>query len=131
MKIALRRWQMKRFNPSERGQWAENLACTYLSAQGLRLVTRNYRCRSGEIDLIMQHVTHLVFVEVRYRADQRYGGGLESIDYRKQQRLLLTAAHYLQSHLEAQQYHCRFDAVIISGQYPTAQLQWLVDAFQA
>ncbi|OQW91864.1 MAG: YraN family protein [Beggiatoa sp. IS2] len=122
---------MKRTKPSERGKWAEDLAYTYLSEQGLRLVTRNYRCQLGEIDLIMQHVTHLVFVEVRYRASQRYGGGLESIDYRKQQRLLLTATHYLQTHSEAQQYICRFDAVIISGQYPTAPLQWLIDAFQA
>lgn len=126
MKVPHRPWPMT--TTSERGRWAENLACTYLCEHGLQLVARNYRCQFGEIDLIMQHGVYLVFVEVRYRAYQRYGGGLESIDYRKQQRLVLAATHYLQTHPDAQHRACRFDAMIVSGQ---SQMQWVIDAFQA
>jgi uncharacterized protein (TIGR00252 family) len=63
----------------QRGQWAEAIAATYLKAQGLCEIKRNYRCPAGEIDIIMQHQATLVFVEVRYRADDRYGHALETI----------------------------------------------------
>jgi putative endonuclease len=81
----------------QRGQWAEAIAAAYLKAQGLRELKRNYRCPAGEIDIIMQHQTTLVFVEVRYRANDRYGHALETIIPRKQRRLLKAAWHYLQT----------------------------------
>ena len=77
------------------GDSAENLACDYLLAQGLHLLMRNYRLRSGEIDLVFRDSTHLVFVEVRYRKTQQFGGALYSIDHRKQRKLIRTAQHYL------------------------------------
>jgi len=111
-----------------RGQWAENLAHAYLCEQGLQSIERNYRCKVGEIDLIMLEQAILVFAEVRYRKSQRYGGSLESIDARKQQRIFLTAEHYLQSHRWAAQ--SRFDVVLISGATHNPILRWIPDAFR-
>lgn len=113
-----------------RGQWAEDLASAYLYDQGLRPIERNYHCQAGEIDLIMFHQAILVFVEVRYRKDQRYGGSLESINARKQERILTTATHYLHTHRWAQQHSCRFDVVLISGATSEPQLRWIADAFR-
>ena len=113
------------------GQRAEDFAHAYLCQQGLQLVERNYRCRQGEIDLIMQQLAILIFVEVKYRRNSYYGGGLASIDYHKQQRILKTANHYLYTHSWAQQYLCRFDVVLIQGNLTTPQIDWLTDAFRA
>jgi putative endonuclease len=115
---------------SQSGQWAEDFAHAYLCQQGLQPIERNYRCRQGEIDLIMQQQTILVFIEVRYRQNSSYGGSLESIDYYKQQRILRTANHYLHTHSWAQQYPCRFDVVLIQGHLTTPQICWLTDAFR-
>jgi putative endonuclease len=114
----------------QKGQWAEEMALAHLCARGLQLVTRNYRCRGGEIDLIMQQPPILVFVEVRYRASHYCGGSAESIDNRKQQRILLTAEHYLQKHPFAHAFSCRFDVVLITGNQQSPQVQWITDAFR-
>ncbi len=109
-----------------RGNSAENQALKYLRKQGLKPVTSNYRSRYGEIDLIMQHGATLVFVEVRYRAAEQYGGAAASVDPRKQQKLIRTAAAYLQSH-DADAL-CRFDVVAING---SSQINWIQSAFTA
>ena len=78
------------------GQQAEDCAFAFFQTQGLVLVERNYRCRGGEIDLIMRDGGKIVFVEVRYRADQRFGGALASVGTRKQARLIhAVRIHYL------------------------------------
>ena len=69
---------------------AEKQACDYLMSQGLKWVESNYRCQLGEIDLIMRDKEYLVFVEVRARASRDFGGALESVGYRKQQKILKT-----------------------------------------
>ncbi|MDH3343051.1 MAG: YraN family protein, partial [Gammaproteobacteria bacterium] len=69
------------------GQQAENACCKYLQQHGLKLLERNYRGPRGEIDLIMQDGTTLVFVEVRFRKNHYYGDGLESVNSQKQQRI--------------------------------------------
>ncbi|MCP4475480.1 MAG: YraN family protein [Gammaproteobacteria bacterium] len=79
------------------GQLAESFACRYLQRQGLRLLKRNYATRFGEIDLIMCRKSLLIFVEVRLRNHCNRVSGKESVDYFKQQRLIKTAQHYLQS----------------------------------
>lgn len=108
------------------GAQAETLACEHLQANGLYLLVRNYRLRTGEIDLIMQDGAVIVFVEVRYRKTKRYGGALASINYEKQKRIIQTASHYLQYH--APQAQARFDVVAIHHAY---ELQWLRNAFEA
>jgi len=82
---------------TERGQWAENLAAQNLTAQGLKPIQRNYRYRWGEIDLIMRDRQTLVFVQVRFRAGGINRSAAQSVDTRKQHKLINTAEHYLQS----------------------------------
>lgn len=111
----------------QQGQSAEEQACRYLQQRGLELVERNYRCRQGEIDLIMRDRQSTIFVEVRYRSSSRFGGAAASVDRRKQEKLIAAASHYLQHHPRLAQQPARFDVVAIT---PEA-LQWIEDAFQA
>jgi putative endonuclease len=119
------------------GRLAEDFACRFLQQRGLRLLERNYHCRRGEIDLVMKEDECIVFVEVRYRGNPRFGSGAESVDHRKQARLIATAQHYLHSHRRSADAPCRFDVVSISlaadgGEPSRAQpVQWIRDAFQA
>ena len=110
------------------GQRWEEYALQHLSAQGLRLVQRNYHCRFGEIDLVMWHDSTLVFVEVRYRKSSRYGSAAESVTQSKRRRLLLTAGHYLQRQRLLPEPPCRFDVVAIGGAQGEA-FEWIMDAF--
>ena len=110
------------------GAEAESLACAHLQRAGLTLVSRNYRCPPGEIDLVMDDGGTLVFVEVRYRRSSRHGSPAETVDARKRARLTAAAQHYLLRH--AYDGRCRFDVVAVSGALPP-HLEWLRDAFDA
>lgn len=114
-----------------RGAWAEQLACDYLTAHGLRLLQRNYRPpgrASGEIDLVMREADGtLVFVEVRQRRSARHGGAAASIGRVKQRRLLQAARHFLLRYTQLPP--CRFDAVLLEGE--PAQILWVRAAFAA
>ena len=110
------------------GQCAEDQASAYLQGQGLVLVERNYRCRGGEIDLIMRDGGILVFVEVRYRASQGFGGALASVGSRKQARLIHAAGHYLAA--KRIDRPARFDVAAVSGAQGRLAIQWIKDAFQ-
>lgn len=111
------------------GDEAELLACEYLSKRGLRLLTRNYRCRGGEIDLIMQHDDSLVFIEVRYRKNIGYGRAAETITVNKQRRIIHCAQVYMQRH-RAWNAPARFDVVSIEGQAEKLQVDWISNAFE-
>ncbi|MGH8509159.1 MAG: YraN family protein [Gammaproteobacteria bacterium] len=114
----------------ERGAWAESIALRYLGARGLQLLTRNYRCLVGEIDIIMKDNDTLVFIEVRYRASAEYGSPLETINHTKQGRILKTAGHYLLTHRTSTAHvQCRFDVVVVTG--AKASTEWIKAAFQA
>ncbi|WP_174872885.1 YraN family protein [Vogesella oryzae] len=104
----------------ERGNQFEQLAASYLQQQGLQLLGSNWQCRFGEIDLIMQDGASLVFVEVRARADSRFGGAAASISAAKCRKLTAAANLYLSQH--RLDMPCRFDAVLFDG---TAPAQWL------
>ena len=112
-----------------RGKDAEEHASLYLQARGLQLLHRNYRSRRGEIDLIMQDKDSLVFVEVRYRRHSRFGSAAESVDRRKQSRIIACAQHYMLTHPDACQQPCRFDVVSITG--PGTAIEWIANAFTA
>ena len=120
------RWFTSNKANTDSGHYCENLALKYLKRRGLKLLTRNYSSRYGEIDLIMQDKDTLVFVEVRYRKHSNYGGAIESVDYRKQSRVTNTAENYLQAH--PWDGPCRFDIVAIEGK---AKPQWIIGAFDA
>jgi putative endonuclease len=96
------------------GAEAEELACQHLQDQGLRLLKRNFRTKRGEIDLIMQDKSCVVFVEVRFRRSSRYGSAEESISSGKCQRLNAAALAYLQQSAQGGNTQARFDAVAIS-----------------
>ena len=87
-------------------------------------MAKNFRCRSGEIDLIVKDGKYLVFVEVKYRSDEAQGGALAAVDWRKQRKISQTAQFFLK------RYHlgeppCRFDVVAIDGE----NIQWIKNAF--
>lgn len=109
-----------------KGDEAEQLASEFLQRQHLVLLERNYRCRFGEIDLIMRDGMTLVFVEVRMRTSQIFGGAAASITLFKQTKLLRTARHYL-ARLKSMP-PCRFDAVLLSGSNGQ-ELEWIKNAF--
>ncbi|MEK7874616.1 MAG: YraN family protein [Pseudomonadota bacterium] len=108
-----------------RGRHAENFAALFLQQQGLKLVARNYRCRFGEIDLIARDGKTLVFVEVRMRASDQFGGAAASITAGKRHKLLRTARHYLAG--AARTPACRFDALLVNG--ADNSVEWLKNAF--
>lgn len=108
------------------GSGAERYAEAFLQHHNLVLLQRNYRCRSGEIDLIMREGTTLVFVEVRMRRNPAFGGAAASITPVKQRKLLLAARHYLAS-LKVEP-PCRFDAILLSG-VAGEEVEWIKNAF--
>jgi len=112
------------------GYAAEQLACDYLIKQGLLLIEKNYRTQRGEIDLIMRDKNILVFVEVRYRKNDLYGGALESITWHKQQRIVRAAKNYLIRFRLSEKYPCRFDVVGISGNLNFPDIEWITQAFE-
>jgi putative endonuclease len=107
------------------GSAGEDDALAHLVQNGLTLVERNFRCKGGEIDLIMLDGATLVFVEVRKRADRRHGGAAASVTAAKQRRLIIAAQIYL--HRYKLPPPCRFDVVAIDG----AQMSWLRNAIEA
>lgn len=107
------------------GAAAERIAEAFLLAQGLELVERNYRCRRGEIDLVLRHGATLVFVEVRLRRSGVFGGAAASVGSRKQARILAAARHYLAGKPETR---CRFDVVALDRLAADA-VEWIRDAF--
>lgn len=110
------------------GAQAEQLAAKFLEQNGLSLLHQNYRCRFGEIDLIMQDGTTLVFVEVRLRSRADFGGAAASIGKIKQGKLLITARHYLSTLRKMPA--CRFDAVLLNSA-EKGQIEWVKNAFSA
>ena len=111
----------------QRGARAERLALDHLKTNGLRYLTRNYRCSLGEIDLVMRDGAVLVFVEVRYRRSSRFGGAVDTITSIKQRRLRRAAEHYRLCHPAHRRASCRFDVVAVEGF--DEQISWLKDAF--
>ena len=108
-----------------KGEDAEALAADFLARNGVTVTQRNYRCRFGEIDLIARDGATLVFVEVRSRRNDGYGGAAESITGAKRARLIHAARHYLAS--AQQDTPARFDAILISGEPP--RIEWIRGAF--
>ncbi len=107
------------------GDAAEDAALAFLRGEGLRQVERNFRCKGGEIDLIMQDGDTLVFVEVRQRSKDRFGGALASVTRAKQRRLIVAAQIFLQRYRMPPA--CRFDVIGYDGD----RMNWLKNAVEA
>ncbi len=109
------------------GVEAEQIALNYLKKQGLTLIANNYSCRYGEIDLIMQEGKTIVFIEVRMRKNQQFGGAAFSITPSKQQKLIHTAQHFLAQYGNPA---CRFDAILMTTA-KIEHIEWIKNAFDA
>jgi len=101
-------------------------ALQYLQQQGLRWLASNYRCKLGELDLLLWEGNTLVVVEVRYRKNDHYGGAAASITDQKQQRIIKATQHYVIMH-NLNQVAVRFDVVALTAGKP---LEWIKNAFQ-
>lgn len=109
------------------GLTAETSARDFLVKKGLKWIESNYRCKLGEIDLIMRDKDTLVFVEVKFRSSGAYGGALESITVSKQRKILKTASLYLLMRRIHDRYPVRFDVVCLEGTPPV--INWISNAF--
>ena len=113
-----------------KGDEVERFALKYLTRKGLSLIEQNFNSRYGEIDLVMLDKSTLIFVEVRFRAKSSHGSGAESVDYRKQQKIIKSAHIFLQQAKNMQHLNCRFDVVSVTLQHRLLSADWVQDAFQ-
>jgi putative endonuclease len=111
------------------GKVAETLAYQYLKNQGLKLLTRNFYTRYGEIDLVMHTAEQLVFIEVRYRQHQKFGHPRETVTVSKQQKLARAAQYYLYRYPTWQLMSYRFDILAMTGAIENPEIQWIQNAF--
>lgn len=117
---------------AQSGKDAELQALEYLQRQGLRLLAQNWLCKRGELDLVMLDGDTVVFVEVRYRRHSGWGGATESVDFRKQAKLVTAAQLFLQQATDWASHPCRFDVIAIEGQPGNAApLNWIKSAFDS
>ena len=113
-------------NRRETGTQYEERAAEYLIAQNYQILERNYRIRSGEIDIIARDGTVLVFIEVKYRKNEESGNPLEAVDIRKQKKIINVARYYLYQNKYGD-VPCRFDVIGICGSH----IEHIKDAFWA
>ena len=118
-------------NTTQLGHHIETQVAHYLGQKGFQLLQRNFRCRTGEIDLIGRHGEYLVFVEVRYKAKEAFSSALESITPSKQRKILLTAQGYITWHTWAHHLPCRIDVVCVTGDLKKLTINWIQNAFGA
>ena len=117
-----------------RGRRAEDMALRHLEHAGLELLARNYRCRGGEIDLVMfeRSTRTLVIVEVRSRGRRDFGSAASTIDRSKQRRIVLAARHLLLARRELRKLRARFDVVALDPAADRAgavAVTWITGAF--
>jgi putative endonuclease len=109
------------------GARAEELCAELLRKAGLRVLARNWRCRHGEIDLVAEEGRTVVFAEVRFRRNERFGGAAESVTASKQARLIAAARLYLMRRPESD---CRFDVLLLDS-LEADRIRWIRNAFTA
>ena len=111
------------------GSAAEKYARQWLCARGLKFLAGNFRCKAGEIDLILRDGHCLVIAEVRYRANDSHGGALASVTRRKQQRIIRATRVWLQRHPAFASLPIRFDVLALQGPANSPQVDWCRRAF--
>ena len=116
-----------------KGLHYENRAKNYLVQHGLTLLKQNYRCRFGEIDLIMLQQGVLCFIEVKYRNSVAYGGAASAISTQKQKKIAKTAMFFIAENDGLKQHSMRFDALLMQQQAgnESPDINWIQNAFYA
>ena len=125
----MRLFDDKQISKREFGNKLEDFAAKQLTQQGLKIISQNYLCKMGEVDIIARDKNDLVFIEVRYRKSEQYGGSLASVDSKKQRRVSMAANHYLQKHKLTNKVACRFDVFAVTGIFNHFEYQWIKAAF--
>ncbi len=115
---------------SQIGQAVENWVQSQLQQKGLNLIAKNLQTKFGEIDLIMQDQTEIVFIEVRYREQPHFGDGAESVTTKKQRRLIYSAYTFLAMQYEQSDPPCRFDVISVTGKLEKLKMSWIPAAFE-
>jgi putative endonuclease len=116
----------------ERGQAAEQLAAEYLQLRGVKILDRNLRCKTGELDLVCLDESVLAIVEVRQRKASQFGGASNSVTSRKQRKIIRAARFFLCSHAQWRELAIRFDVIAIDGLPDSVHhTVWIKDAFRA
>jgi putative endonuclease len=113
----------------EAGNEGEEAALAHLKRLGLKLIARNYRCRAGEIDLIMLDGETLALIEVRFRATSDFGGPAASVTQRKRRRIIKAAGHLLLTRADLRRHPARFDVIGVSPGLRGAHIEWIKAAF--
>ncbi|MFM7708124.1 MAG: YraN family protein [Gammaproteobacteria bacterium] len=123
------------------GRAAEDLAARHLESEGATLLLRNFRRRTGELDLVASHGGALLVIEVRLRSREDYGGGAASVDAHKQRRIIRTTQQLLQSRRDLARWPLRFDVMVVTpgttdaGSATTEidgwRIEWIRHAFSA
>lgn len=103
-------------NRRRQGAARERQAGKFLESLGYEILEYNFRSRGGEVDIVARDGVYLVFVEVKYRRDERAGNPMEAVDGRKQRRICLAASGYLARHHFTLDTPCRFDVVAMVGE---------------
>lgn len=102
-------------NTTAQGSWAEQQAADYLTAHGYKLLARNFRATGGELDLVVSYKNILVFVEVKQRASNAFGGALAAVTKTKQQRVARAAMQFIKTHPQLVKSEIRFDVICIQA----------------
>ena len=131
MKIPLTCRKTRASTKAAKGRHTEAAALKYLKRAGLHLITKNFRCRLGEVDLVMQDDDCLVFVEVRYRSERSLASAALTVNEQKQGRIARTAEFFLGQYPELSNHPVRFDVVAFDGgENRPSRIQWIKDAFR-
>jgi putative endonuclease len=114
------------------GRAAEDAAADFLSHQALAIELRNYRCRTGELDIVARERDNVIVIaEVRLRSSKAYGGAAASVTTRKQQRLVRASRHLLATHRQFAHCAVRFDVLELSPADTGFEIHWIKHAFTA
>ncbi len=116
-------------NHRTHGESIEAHVALYLEASGLDILHRNFYCKQGEVDLIAQEGDTLVFIEVRFRQNTRYGSAPESITRSKQRKIIQSARFFLCRYPHYANHACRFDVVGVTLKGQQLDFDWIRDAF--
>jgi putative endonuclease len=114
------------------GRSAEDIAAEHLRRHGLEVLTRNYRRRNGEIDIVARAGEVLAIVEVRTRTNDTYGGAAASVDGWKRHKIIRATQQLLQQEKELARLRVRFDVVVIhDAASANPRVEWIQHAFDA
>ncbi len=110
-------------NKRKIGNFYEEAVIEYLSLYGIKIISKNFRCKFGEIDIIGQDKDYLIFIEVKYRKDERFGNPIEAVNETKRRTICKCASYYCLIHNISKP--IRYDVIGVCG----TEITWIKDAF--